>query len=1200
MTPKTIARLRRGLLFVTGALAIALTMASVVLLFSTTRRTLGLLTKYGYAQYLHVDPTHLPSYLYKCMNHQACYAQFGHVWMAYYPIVFPIGAAVFAVAVFLVAMLLKVPKKRDIDPATGRWSTVKDLQARGYLEDPNDPNQRGYVGMHPSGKMLRVPENIRFSHTLVLGGPGARKSTGYHWQNILSDAKDGWSVIVLDLKYPDPKGGFVSAVPYFEALGYNVQLFTPYDESTHHLPIIKEARTEQIAREIAEMIVPPDPNAGNAEFYRNNERRLVTGLLMHAADNELSLNELHDILQRGAAGLQKFIKGDNIEGTGKSTLYKEAEAKVRTIASALFEKDPGEQAGLITGLEGKLQFFSDTRLGQATRTAREPWLNIDLSRVGTEKTLLYIGIPQKYVDSGSGKLLLQLIKRMIDSALSETAFQNGGELPVPVSFYLDEFPSLGRLPNVESNFATMRSRRVAYHLTIQNISQGKAIYGRDGFDSFFTSNFQTIMLFPSFIKFQDAEYISKILGSTMTTMLSEGKTQGSVNSSVNQGQREATRPLVTVDEMQTWPPNEAIVILNGVPHTRVIVPGIWEESSGGVRNPFKPIYEQLDHTLNAQQYKQELLQRQKVTWQREYIAPLKVTAQVHKRSQQHEEHQRRQRAETGSEARRRELAELELAALTEAPARAPRHAHEDVWDSPEAASAPRPLPPSTDDRPAVVASGNHRINPKKALNRLAGHIIQAQADVSVRGERKKRALQEIRVPAPLVRQHLYDDEIEYFVQQGIFKMAGNHVRIRESGVQLLDDQWFRFFTKQLPVVTNKQKFNRRECEQALRQLADKLIEDDPQINVRVNGGTGQLERLDVNVWAIAGALQEKYQVGWGAHGLLTIETGRAIIRSKGLKALTKQQLAHFQAIADNPRRDAEDHPSAPAQDDTPPADHNAQSAPSEVVREPEPADSLPQPATAPTTIPEPPDGAPEAAPIPEPTTIETPPLTGERDAPSGAPAVASAPDLPPAPEPDNAGVPAATATTEGGDGGFEWRTLAGVGMSRDQSMYVATTDEALERLLAWRDAHEDDIHGPGTVPPKHPLGVYRQSVLRIAKTYYAKHVLPALPGDPRKYPQFAPTRATLGGKKTTIVTLHEQEYREADFGLAITAWVETNAERIPGHPRFKGESDPLQAEYTPAVLRVTVEVAREILGHEPPAEHRLKGEIADWIKFLAE
>lgn len=884
------------LLTISAVLTISTFVASIAYVFIALRNAVALLITNGYAAYLGLTDPATNLFVSLCARDTVCRENLSAAWQHYYPTWVPMLFIASLLLLIVAFVTFQRSRHPHIDLATGRWSTKQDLKRAGYLENPKDPNQRGYVGLHPSGKTIRVPEHIRFSHTLVLGGPGARKSTGYHWQNILSDANDGWSVIILDLKYPDPKGGFCSVIPYFKERGYNIFTFTPYDSVTHRLPIIQDATNERIAREISEMIIPPGED-GNAAFYRNNERRILAGLIMHAADNGLSITDLHTVCQQGASGVRAFVNGKNVHDGKPSALYQPASIKASTLIQILFDAEPKDQTGWLSAIEGKLQFFADERLGNATRMGTDNWAQIDLNRIGTEKTLLYVGLPQKNIDSGSGKLLLQLIKRLVDSALSETAYAHQGSVPVPVSFYLDEFPSLGKLPNVESNFATMRSRRVAYHLTIQNISQGKAIYGTDAFKSFFTSNFQTIMLFPSFIKFEDAKYISQILGDTMTTVEGHGNTRGGEYRSLSENWRESTRPLVTIDEMQTWPSDEAIVILNGVPHTRVLVPGIWEDRVRGRRNPFKPIYDQLDHHFDAQAYVERLLRESRLAYQRTKMADLRRAAEAALKS-----------TTIAATSTYYQPAPGITLAAPNTPEPDPSTPTTTTPPTPEpSTSSTRPSsdPPTTtatSDSDASAAqpapsSAPATVNAKRVLTKLVQSISAARSSVRVVGDRAQGHVRAVHIPLQLLREHVSDDIVQALVREKVLVLGTEHVQVQPHALKELDTQWYRYLVNQLPSAHGKVPHEiAAEARAAVETAVREILDEDLRVTIRVNGRTKRIERVEFSVWGIRTELLHEHQVAWKNARLLAIKDGVAIVKPHGIAALSDATTQRLHAL----------------------------------------------------------------------------------------------------------------------------------------------------------------------------------------------------------------------------------------------------------------------------------------------------------------
>ena len=475
-------------------------------------------------------------------------------------------------------------KVKEKSPGGADWAKAKDLKL--YFKGEKSSPQRGYYGIHQNGRMLQVPERLRCAHTLVIGATGARKSTAYHKPNMVIDALDGTSAIVIDLKYPDAQSGFADMIPPFASTGHDVQLFLPYGEHTLRFPLLAGTDTLEGASEVADMIAP-DTGKPEVDFYRGEERRLLTGLLMALArDGNSSLGELYRLLQQGHSAVQAYV-------------HKHPDIEIRKSLSGFFDLNLSTQGNLIGGLAGKLQAFSDSRLDKATTLSSNPKENIDLESIGLHPTFLYIGIPQEHLQGTKAKMLLKLIKRAIDLSLLKTANANRGQLPNHVSFYLDEFANLGVLPNIAENFATMRSRRVAYHVSLQNRAQGEALYGKEQFRSFFTNNFGHVLFFPHSLKFDDAEYFSKALGDRLVVDKMKGVSREGPFSSQRKSEqvRYVAEPLLSPEAMRLMPEEEGILIASGIPPTRVRMPRLDERKVLGTRNPLYPIYKKIANTL---------------------------------------------------------------------------------------------------------------------------------------------------------------------------------------------------------------------------------------------------------------------------------------------------------------------------------------------------------------------------------------------------------------------------------------------------------------------------------------------------------------------------------------------------------------------------------------------------------------------------
>jgi len=492
-------------------------------------------------------------------------------------------------------VLMAVARKRTLveptpkPPGGARWAERKDLLA--YLRNTPEDSRQGYLGLLGSGAVMAPPERLRCAHTVVIGGSGAGKSTGYFKPNLLVDALSGVSAIVFDLKYPDPRAGFLDMLAPFHTLGRSVQLFVPFEPFSLRLPLLSGAETLEGASEVAELVIPRPQRETNAEFYRNLERQLLTGLLLAAAhEAQPSLRRVFRLLLKGQSELRRYLMAH-------------PNPEVKETTAHLFDLEHRLLTGLVAGLAGRLQLFDHPLLDRATSPKEGE--NLDLNQVFCEPGLLYIGLPQEEL-GGKGQVLLQLLKRVLDRSLLEVAGEHGGVLPIHTSVYLDEFANLGPLPNAAENFATLRSRRVAYHIALQNLAQGEVVYGRDGFRSFFSSNLQHMVWFPRFLRAEDARTLSQMLG--YTTVLEHSSTESYQRGlfglrrekRMGQGLREAARPLLAPEEMLEWPEGEAVVILSGAPPARVQLPRLDEPRLGRLHNPLHRLYRELAEPTEPQ------------------------------------------------------------------------------------------------------------------------------------------------------------------------------------------------------------------------------------------------------------------------------------------------------------------------------------------------------------------------------------------------------------------------------------------------------------------------------------------------------------------------------------------------------------------------------------------------------------------------
>jgi hypothetical protein len=130
--------------------------------------------------------------------------------------------------------------------------------------------------------------------------------------------------------------------------------------------------------------------------------------------------------------------------------------------------------------------------------------------------------------------------------------QPDGRLPVPVLAYLDEFGTIGHVPEFQSRLATVRSARIGCLLVVQDLAQLTKEYGKEDADTILTN--ATTKLCLAGVTHDDAEYFSKLAGTTTVHSTNRGSTHPLLLPWADRGNRgvgEVARPLITPDELRT-------------------------------------------------------------------------------------------------------------------------------------------------------------------------------------------------------------------------------------------------------------------------------------------------------------------------------------------------------------------------------------------------------------------------------------------------------------------------------------------------------------------------------------------------------------------------------------------------------------------------------------------------------------------------
>lgn len=506
------------------------------------------------------------AFVVRCWMDKPCSEEWNRTFSALATPALPAFASVpLALAGVLLLWLLEGHRPRKL-AGTSRWAGAADL--RQFL----NPALPGYYGLFRLGvrtwRMLALPVRLRNANTLVVGAPGTGKTLGYFLPNILKDAIQGHSAIVYDYKYPAQDGGLALAPGFFKLFRHPVLAFRPFDMDSMRIDLLRGGEHFLRASAIAGMVIPRDKVVTDGSIYRDLARTLLKGLIMAAVrEGHASLGYLARLTGAGPVDTRLFV---------------EARPWLKTVVGSVVGGEAKMWSGAVNTVAEDLELFLHPALDRATSLGG-PEEMIEPASVFQRPSLLYLGIPQEEIKRGDGRILLNLIKRVVDAARQEAREANGGsEVPVPTSVYLDEWPNFGELDGIMQDLATCRSQNIAHHIGLQNLSQGYEVYGQFLFDAIKDTNFSSVALFGTGMKFEEAERWSRLLGeATFVESSRTGKRDAPLDliASSAHTQKEAKRRLLDPNELRRMKRGEAILVVDDLPPVRVRLPWVFQREN---------------------------------------------------------------------------------------------------------------------------------------------------------------------------------------------------------------------------------------------------------------------------------------------------------------------------------------------------------------------------------------------------------------------------------------------------------------------------------------------------------------------------------------------------------------------------------------------------------------------------------------------
>lgn len=410
------------------------------------------------------------------------------------------------------------------------------------------------LGVLENEYIVQPTESRPNRNVMVVGGPGSYKTQGYVITNILNETEN--SIVVTD-----PKGEvYEHTADFKKRQGYDVHVinFSKMQYSDRY-NMIDYVRTDVEATNVATKIVDSSNKDGKKDVWYYSQRALLSALILYVKYE-------HDPEHRNMGGLIDFLQ-NNQEGDTEEEenmldvafLALDFKHPARKLYELGYKRAKGDMQGsIIMSLLTTISSYINDTVAEFSSFS-----DFNLQDVGSKKTIIYVIIP---VMDTSWEGQTNIFFSQLFDQLYELASNHHSKLPVPITFFLDEFVNLGKFTNYEEFLATCRGYGIGVSTIIQSIPQLQDKYNKEKAESILGNC--SVQICMNAANKTTAQYFSDLLGKTTVRVETENKSksknqkqEGSSNST-SEGESYSARDLMTAGEVKSMPDDTELIVFS--------------------------------------------------------------------------------------------------------------------------------------------------------------------------------------------------------------------------------------------------------------------------------------------------------------------------------------------------------------------------------------------------------------------------------------------------------------------------------------------------------------------------------------------------------------------------------------------------------------------------------------------------------------
>ena len=495
---------------------------------------------------------------------------------------YSIKAALFFTAFYFIYVIYDLTNNKNFMPGKeygdAHWADIRDINKR--FQDKVKNFNRIYsqhLRISMSSKLTKLNNNV-----LVIGGSGSGKSLFVLMANIYQAIKYG--IYPGNFIFTDPKGELLQRNGKFlKKRGYRIKVLNltteGMSESDGYNPFDYIRRESDVDKLITNLIANTTDRTTTKQdgFWEKAESMFLQALFLFVwMDGERygykkNLNSVIDLLslaeipseidrqKKKKSELDKIFDQLVVDTKGRR------KGGTRHPAYIKYRKTMGGAADTVRSIlisaNARMAIFENEEVRRLLEKDEMDLTSIGTGIVDGEKdvrTALFCVIPDADTTYNciAGMLYTQLFQELYQVADRP---MNRGKLPVPVTFWLDEFPNIALPDNFTKLLATMRSRLISSVIFIQNLAQIKKLYEKDW--EVITGNCD-VLVYLGGNEQSTHKYISDNLGKTTIWKRSRSRNFGK-NGSSSKNEDVIGRELLTPNEVRELPNEKCIIFVRG-------------------------------------------------------------------------------------------------------------------------------------------------------------------------------------------------------------------------------------------------------------------------------------------------------------------------------------------------------------------------------------------------------------------------------------------------------------------------------------------------------------------------------------------------------------------------------------------------------------------------------------------------------------